>query len=157
MRVMVRATPALLGLLLAMVTLTSWDTVSRWWAGLGPAIEWQGVEVLTKLVRPGDQIEMIYTARIHRQCPSDLRGFIVAHDGTVPVRYPVVSGGYTEPSEDPVRIRVSITVPLRSDPGLSPMHSGQHVYRMIATRYCPSGIEIDNAVPDVPFLLEVLG
>lgn len=149
--------PPFAALLLAMAAINSADVLSKWWAGSGPAVEWQGVEVLTKTVRPGGQIEMIYTARIHRQCPAELRGFIVAHDGTVPVRYPVVSGGYTEPSPDPVKIRVSITMPLRADLGLSPLRSGNYVYRTLATRYCPSGVETDSAVPDVPFFLEVPG
>lgn len=150
-----RALPPVLGVILAMAAISSTDVLRKWWEGAGPTVEWQGVEVLTRTVRPGGKLEMVYTAMIHRQCPSDLRGFIVAEDGTVPIRFPVVAGGYTEPTDDPVQIRVSITMPHQADPGLSPLQSGKHIYRTLATRYCPQGTETDSAVPDVEFYLEV--
>jgi hypothetical protein len=150
-----RYAPPLAALVLALLAINSADVLHKWWHGAGPAIEWHGVKILTEVVQPGGQIEMIYSATIHRQCPSEIRGFVMAPDGTVPVRFPVVAGGYTEPSEEPVQIRVSITMPLRADPGLSPLRSGNHIYRTMVTRYCPAGVETDNAVPDIPFTLQV--
>lgn len=147
--------PPAMALLLALVTINSFDVIHKWWAGAGPAVEWDGVEVLTRTVQPGGKLEMIYTATIHRQCPAELRGFIGAPDGTVPIRFPIVAGGYTIPAEEPVQIRVSITLPHQADPGLGPLQSGPHVYRTLATRYCPGGTETDSAVPDAEFYLEV--
>ena len=147
--------PALLGLILFAVLLTAGEQVRRWIVTSGPAIEWQGVEVMTQTVRPGGQLEMIYTAIVHRACPADLRSFIVSQDGSVPVRYPVVAGGYSKPSDDPVQIRVAVTIPRTSDAGLARLKSGPHVYRTMATRYCPDGVEEDTAVPDAPFMMEV--
>ncbi|MEY5061107.1 MAG: hypothetical protein RIS45_1028 [Planctomycetota bacterium] len=147
--------PPLIALALALVAINSADVVRKWWEGSGPAIEWHGVEVLTHTVRPGGKLEIVYTATIHRQCQADLRSFVVAPDETVPIRFPVVSGGYAQPSPDPVRIKVSITIPLQSDPGLSPLQSGAHTYRTVATRYCPQGVETDNKIPDAKFAMEV--
>jgi hypothetical protein len=147
--------PALLAALVVMVMALSGE---RLWSRLGwqsPAIEWQGVEVLTPTVRPGGILTMVYTARVNRQCPSDLRGFIIDGNGATPVRFPVVIGGYTRPSDEPVKIRVSIMVPLRSDAGLAPYHPGPHIYRTTAMRYCPEGFEADVRIPDAPFTLEV--
>lgn len=155
MRLMSRIFPPVMALILALAAINSADVIRKWWEGTGPAIQWLGVEVLSKTVKPGGNIEMIYTARIHRQCPSDIRGFIVAEDGTVPVRFPVLAGGYVEPSDAPVQIRVSIVMPTRSDMGLSELRSGPHIYRTLVTRYCAAGTEVDNFVPDVAFFLEV--
>lgn len=120
------------------------------------AIEWHGVEVISKVIRPGDHLDLVYSATINKQCPSDLRAFIVAPDGTVPVRLPTVAGGYARPSAAPVEIRVKLPVPRTADPGLAPLVSGEHIYRATATRYCPDGVEDDNAIPDARFMLEVL-
>lgn len=150
-----KLTPPLLGLVLAMTAISSGDVLSKWWAGTGPAVEWRGIEVLSQTVHPGGKLVMTYTAVINRQCPSELRGFLVAEDGTVPVRFPPVSGGYTEASPDPVQVRVSLTIPEKSDPGLTPLQSGDYVYRTVSTRFCPNGVEMDNDVPDAKFYLEV--
>lgn len=147
--------PPMIGVILAMATISSADVIKKWWSGYGPAVKWQGVDVVSKIVHPGGTIEVVYTALIQRQCPSELRGFVVAPDGTVPVRFPPVSGGYTEPTDEPVNIRVSITMPARADTGLSKLSSGEHVYRTVATRFCPEGVEVDNDVPDAKFYLEV--
>jgi hypothetical protein len=147
--------PAILGLILFAVTMNSIETGRIWYARNVAAIEWQGVEVMTQKVHTGGTLTIEYTAVINKQCPADLRGFIVAADDTVPVRFPVVAGGYSKPSESPVKIRVSVTVPKQSDPGLAPLRSGPHVYRTLATRYCPDGVEEDAAIPDAPFMLEV--
>jgi hypothetical protein len=119
------------------------------------AIEWHGVEVVTKTVRPGDFLEIVYGATVNKQCPADLRGFLVAEDGTVPVRYPVVAGGYSRPSDEPVEIRVRVKVPETADPGLAPLHDGEYIYRTLATRYCPDGVQDDTGIPDARFNLEV--
>lgn len=147
--------PPVAALILAMVTLNSADVIHRWWDSHGSAISWQGVEVVTKTVRPGEDLKVIYSGIINRQCPAEIRGFLVAPDGTVPVRFPMVAGGYSDPSDDPVKIRVSIAIPKASDPGLSPLDSGRYVYRALATRYCPGGIETDSDIPDAEFNLEV--
>lgn len=150
-----KLTPPLLGLVLALTAISSGDVLSKWWAGTGPAVEWRGVEVLTKTVHPGGTLSMVYTAVINRQCPAELRGFVVAEDGTVPIRLPPVSGGYTEVSPDPVRVRVSLTMPAKEDAGLARLQSGDYVYRAVSTRFCPNGVEVDNDVPDVKFYMEV--
>ena len=155
MRVVSKIFPPIVAVIMAMIAINSADVIHRWWEGTGPAIEWRGVEVITTTVQPGGQLEMIYTAVVHRQCPADLRGFIIAPDGTVPVRFPIVSGGYAMPSDEPIRIRVSIAIPHRSDLGLAALKTGPHIYRTMATRYCPAGAETDVAIPDVPFHLEV--
>jgi hypothetical protein len=119
------------------------------------AIEWHGVEVVTEVVKPGGTLELVYSATINKQCPSDLRGFFVAEDGTVPVRFPTVAGGYARPSVEPVEIRVKLAVPEKADPGLAPFVSGEYTYRAVATRYCPDGVEDDAGIPDATFQLEV--
>jgi hypothetical protein len=147
--------PAMLALLIFMVGLAISERALVWWQGFGPAIEWHGVEVITETVQPGGVLEMVYTAEVHRSCPADIRSFLVAPDGTVPVRYPTVAGGYSRPSDGPVQIRVSVTIPTAADTGLAPFNSGIYVYRTNVTRYCPGGVEDDAAVPDAPFRLEV--
>jgi hypothetical protein len=147
--------PPAIASILFLVALNSADVLTKWWVGMGPAVKWQGVDVVSKIVHPGGTIEVVYTAMIQRQCPSELRGFVVAPDGTVPVRFPPVSGGYTPPNEEPVNIRVSVTMPKASDSGLSKLQSGEHVYRTVATRFCQNGVEVDNDVPDAKFFLEV--
>jgi hypothetical protein len=131
------------------------ETVVRGFERNQSAIDWHGVETITKTVRPGDMLEIVYGASINKQCPADLRGFLVAPDGTVPVRYPVVAGGYSKPSDLPVEIRVKVKVPETADPGLAPLASGEYVYRTLATRYCPDGVEEDHDIPDARFNLEV--
>ncbi len=147
--------PIILAFILFVMSVNSLDQVDKWWARQTPAISWQGVEVMTQTVSPGGVLTVDYTATINKQCPADLRGFIEAPDGTVPIRFPVVAGGYAKPTEEPRNIRVSVTIPETSDPGLAPLKSGPHIYRTVATRYCPEGVEEDASVPDVPFFLEV--
>ena len=147
--------PLLLAVLVFFTTVPFIETMFRVHRAAQAAIEWHGVEVVSKVVRPGDNLEIVYTATINKQCPSDLRGFIVTEDGSVPVRYPTVAGGYSRPSNLPVEIRVRIKVPETADPGLAPFVNGEHVSRATATRYCPDGVETDNSIPDAPFTLEV--
>ena len=148
--------PALLALILLFVTVNAGEQARKWWTAYTPAVEWHGVEVAEADVVPGGELHITYSATVHKQCPSDLHGFIVAPDGSVPVRFPVVAGGYTRPSDGPMRINVTITVPTVSDRGLVSLKSGPHVYRTLAVRYCPDGVEQDSAVPDAPFNLVVM-
>lgn len=149
------AVPALLAVIVFFTTLPFMESLTRAYDRTQEAITWHGVEVITKVVRPGGTLELLYSATINKQCPSDLRGFFVASDGSVPIRMPPVAGGYARPSPDPVEIRVKVAVPKDSDPGLAPLRSGEYTYRAIATRYCPRGIEDDNGIPDARFRLEV--
>jgi len=149
------AVAAMLALITFFVSLPFFETVMRGIDRAQAAIEWHGVEVVTKTVRPGDNLEIIYGATINKQCPADLRSFLVAPDGAVPVRYPVVAGGYSKPSDLPVEIRVKVKVPETADPGLAPLISGEYIYRTLATRYCPDGVEEDSHVPDARFNLEI--
>lgn len=150
------AVPALLACLVFFTTLPFIESLLRFNARTTDAITWHGVEVISKVVRPGGNLDLVYSATINKQCPSDLRGFFVAPDGTVPIRLPTVAGGYARPSSEPVEIRVRLAVPEKSDPGLAPLQSGEYTYRAIATRYCPDGVEDDNAIPDARFQLEVM-
>jgi hypothetical protein len=146
---------ALLALVIVMVAASLIDLVRREIETSRPAIEWHGVRVLTETVRPGGTLEMIYSATVHRTCPADVRGFLVAEDGSAPVRFPTLSGGYSLPSDGPTDIRVAVRIPPAADPGLKPLETGRHVYRTVATRYCSQGVEQDTAIPDAPFMLLV--
>lgn len=148
--------PALLALVVFFTTLPFMESLLRINSRVTEAITWHGVEVITKAVKPGGELELIYSATINKQCPSDLRGFFVAPDGSVPIRMPPVAGGYARPSDDPVEIRVRLAVPEKSDPGLAPLVSGEYTYRATATRYCPDGVEDDNDIPEAKFQLEVM-
>lgn len=149
--------PAMLALILFTVILTAVDTVSNWISHQTSAVSWGEVAVETPTVRPGTVLAMTYTVHINKQCPAELRGFLVAPDGSVPVRFPVVAGDYTKPADGPSRIRVAIVIPDQPDPGLAPFVQGRYVYRTIATRYCADGVEQDTSIPDVPFQMEMPG
>jgi hypothetical protein len=147
--------PALLAAITFFVTVPFVETVVRFYSQSYPAISWHGVRVDTPNVMPGGDLRLAYSLTTNRQCPSDIRGFLVAPDGTVPVRYPSVLGGYTEPDDEPSVAEVSIAIPLHSDHGLSPLRTGVYTYRAIATRYCPTGTESDASIPDAKFNLIV--
>lgn len=147
--------PAVLAIVLFVAFLNGVGQIGDWVDRRTPAISWQGVETMTQTVSPGGVLTVEYTATINKQCPSDLRSFIEAPDGTVPIRFPVVAGGYAKPTEEPRKIRVSVTIPGAEDSGLAPLRSGVHTYRTVATRYCPEGVEEDTSVPDAKFHLEV--
>jgi hypothetical protein len=155
LKIMQHGVAAMLALIVFFTSLPFVEAVLRGVDRQTSAIEWHGVEVVTKTVRPGDFLEIVYGATVNKQCPADLRGFLVADDGTVPVRYPIVAGGYSRPSDEPVEIRVRIKIPQTADPGLAPLHDGEYIYRTLATRYCPDGVEEDIVVPDARFNLEV--
>jgi hypothetical protein len=147
--------PAILAAIMFFTTLPFLESLFRIYNKSGPAIKWHGVNVVTKTVRPGEVLELVYTVTVNRQCPSDLRAFIVAPDGTVPIRIPTIAGGYARPSNAPTDVRVKVPISKTSDPGLAPLQSGTHIYRAVATRYCPDGVEQDNSIPDATFTLEV--
>lgn len=147
--------PVLLAVIVFFTTVQFVESVMRAHGRTQAAIDWHGVEVISKVIRPGDNLEIVYSATINKQCPSDLRTFMVAPDGTVPVRLPTVAGGYAKPSDTPVEIRVKVPFPKTSDPGLAPLAGGEYIYRAMATRYCPDGVEDDNTIPDARFRLEV--
>lgn len=147
--------PALLALVVFFSTLPFIESAIRIHSRTIPAIEWHGVNVVTGTVKPGEVLELVYTLTVNKQCPADLRAFMVAPDGTVPVRIPTIAGGYARPSDAPVDVRVKIPIPKTADPGLGPLQSGLHTYRATATRYCPDGVEDDNSIPDATFMLEV--
>ena len=144
-----------LALIVFLTTLPFVESVWRFIESGRRAIDWHGVEVLTTTVRPGEPLDLVYTASINKQCPSDIHRFIVAPDGSVPIRFPTISGGYTRPSKGPVQIKVRVEVPTTSDKGLAPLVDGPHIYRTLVTRYCKDGVEEDNSVPDAKFTLEV--
>jgi hypothetical protein len=147
--------PALLACLVFFTTLPFVESVLRFNSRAQAAITWRGVEVISKTLKPGEILELVYTLTVNKQCPSDLRAFIVAPDGTVPIRFPTIAGGYARPSEVPTHVRVKIPISKEADPGLAPLTSGLHIYRVTATRYCPDGVEQDNNIPDAKFQLEV--
>lgn len=150
------AWPAIIGFMVALALIQLSPNLWNWWNSTGRAIEWRGVIVHTPVVRPGGTLKLTYTAIVNRSCPADLRGFIVAPNGTYPVRFPVIRGGYTPPSDgELVEIPVEVQIPATSDSGLPPFVSGPHIYRTAATRYCPYGFEDDWNVPDAEFMLEV--
>lgn len=120
-----------------------------------PAVIWHGVTVNTPVVSPGGVLDVVYRATVNKSCPSDIRGFIIAPDGTVPVRFPTHFGGYTLPSDAPIDIKVSILIPPRSDVGLAEFVDGDYLYRVLVTRYCPEGVENDHYVPDAKFTMRV--
>lgn len=147
--------PALLALLVFFTLTPFVESIIRLNARATSAIDWQGVKVVTPVVAPGGVLEIVYTAVVNKQCPADLRGFLVAPDDTVPVRFPVIAGGYRAPTGGPIPIRVKIVIPRFSDPGLAPLTSGKYRYRTLATRYCADGTEDDHSIPDAVFMLEV--
>jgi hypothetical protein len=155
LKIMQHSVAATLALLVFFTSLPFIEAVLRRAERHTEAIDWHGVNVVTKNVKPGDLLEIVYGATINKQCPADLRGFLVAEDGTVPVRFPVVAGGYSKPSDGPVEIRVKIKIPPAADPGLAPLRDGEYVYRTLVTRYCPDGVQEDVGVPDARFNLEV--
>lgn len=155
MNVKVNIVMAMLAAIIVIAGIGAADMIRRVIVQSEPVIEWHGVEVVTQYVQPGGVLEIVYTATVNRVCPADIRGFLVAEDGSVPVRYPTIAGGYTLPSDEPVRIKVSVTVPRTANAGLKPLHDGPYIYRSIATRYCADGVETDTAIPDAPFMLDV--
>ena len=147
--------PALLAVVIFIVSINAYESVLSIWKRQTTAIEWVSATAETKTVKPGGVLTIIYESFVNKQCPSDIRAFLVAPDGSVPVRFPETKGGYSSPSPDMRKIRVNVQIPTMSDPGLAPLTSGKYKYRTLATRYCPEGVEDDASVPEVEFYLEV--
>ena len=119
-------------------------------------ITWGEAVLATPVVAPGETLKITYQVKVNKQCPSDLRTFIMAPDGSAAVRFPPIFGGYNRASGEWQEIKVSVVVPPTPDPSQPNWIEGDYIYRTIATRYCPEGVEVDAAVPDVPFRLKVL-
>lgn len=148
--------PATVGLLMAVLIINSFPIWRDFFARFTRAITWDGVVVSTPVVSPGGTLIIKYRAIVNKQCPSDLRTFIIAPDDTAPVRFPPIFGGYVRPSNGEWRdINVSIVIPQTPDASQPNWIDGEYIYRTIATRYCPEGVEVDSNVPDVKFKLEV--
>ena len=148
--------PAFLAIIAFFTLLPFIETTTRIYNKSQRAIDWHSVNVVNKAVKPGEVLEIEYSLTVNKQCPSDLRGFIISSDDNyVPVRYPPVAGGYVKPTQHPIETRVKITIPTKADNGLAPFKTGSYVYRAVATRYCPEGIEEDTDIPDAPFYLDV--
>jgi hypothetical protein len=147
--------PAVLAVLVVFTVVPFIDSVQKLSERTKSAIVWIGAKSTTPVVRPGEILTAIYTARINKTCPSDVRSFLVGADGSVPVRFPTAAGGYARPAKDPVTITVNVPIPMEPDRGLAPLKPGPYTYRTMATRYCPDGVEDDNNVPDVKFTLNM--
>ncbi len=117
-----------------------------------PPIEWKGGKAITPQVKIGDVLTLEYTAKINKQCPADLRAFILDADTDSAVyRFPDAAGGYRRADAMPQTILVKVQV-LNPPPGagLPPLKPGNYVYRSTAIRYCER-IVLDFNIPDVPF------
>jgi len=126
--------------------------VDRALAPAHPPIEWLSAKALTPQVKVGGTLEMEYTAKVNRQCPADLRAFLLDTDtDTAVYRFPDAAGGYRRASETPQMFTVRVLIenpPLGSAfPALKP---GVYVYRTTAIRYCER-IVLDSSIPDVRF------
>lgn len=147
--------PAMLAAIMVFTVLPFIETSLRIASASTPAIEWHGIVGATPEVSPGGILQITYKATVNKQCPSDIRGFLIAPDGTVPVRFPTLFGGYTRPADGPVDIRVAIPIPKQTDRGQAPFIAGEYIYRTLVTRYCADGVEDDHSVPDVKFNLRL--
>jgi len=136
---------------LVLVAVNSVRVISDWSRTFTPAITWHGVDVLTPQVSPGGELRIVYRMTVNKSCPADVRGFMVAPDGSVPIRFPLTTGGYTKPTGGPVDALVNIIVPMKSSSTFLPIVPGRYIYRAIVTRYCPEGVEDDLMVPEAPF------
>lgn len=130
------------------------NAVDKAFATTEPAIEWKQARALTPVVRAGGVLEIEYTALILKQCPSDLRTFLLNNNtDSASYRFPDQSGGYRRASPDLQTWLVKIAVndpPLGS--GFPPLEPGNYTYRATAIRYCDR-IEFDSMIPDVAFKL----
>jgi hypothetical protein len=147
--------PAALALIFVLTLFPFIESVLRYTEKDGPAIQWEGVEVLTPIVRPGENLVFVYTRTHHHQCPADLRRFIMFPDGNIAVRLPILPGGGRTPDGESKSVKVEVPIPLEPDPGYRPWRTGAYIYRMTAVRFCKDRIEYDTAIPDVHFKLEV--
>ena len=150
-----QAMPASVGLILAILLINS---APHWWSlytSTVPAIKWIDARVLTPVVAPGETLKIAYRSIVNKQCPSELRTFILAADGSSPVRFPPLAGGYSHASDTVRDIQVSILIPLEPDASQPKWVDGEYIYRTTAMRFCGDSVQIDNDIPDVAFRLAV--
>jgi hypothetical protein len=147
--------PAIIAAIVVFTLLPFVESIIRINKAAQAAVEWHSGKAITTEVSPGGVLEIIYKATVHKQCPSDVRGFLIAPDGSVPVRLPTVFGGYTRATGEPSDIKVTILIPPAPDPGRAPYIEGDYLYRTLVTRYCAEGVEDDIYVPDVPFRMRL--
>lgn len=145
--------PFMLAVVAVLAGISAWQQISDWWITRNAPMEWKSVEVLNPIVHAGDDLSLVYTARINRTCPAELRGFLIFEDNSSPVRFPVVAGGYRQPSDGFISFAVHITIPKTADPGIGSLLPGKYIYRAIVTRYCQEGSIQDNGIPDAKFQL----
>ena len=130
------------------------NAVERAFAKSEPAIDWRSAKAITPEVKIGETLEVQYTALIRKQCPSDLRSFLLDNKtDAASYRFPDQAGGYRRVSLDPQTWTVKIVI---NDPpagsGFPPLQPGDYTYRATAIRYCDR-IELDSMIPDVAFKL----
>jgi len=126
---------------------------------LAPPIEWLGVRVLTPVVKVGGVLELEYTAKINRQCPADIRAFLIRKRGDgveqAAYRFPDRTGGYR--LADPTKWQVILVKILIQDSSIGDefpkLEPGEYAYRVRPIRYCADGVEPDNFSPDARFTL----
>lgn len=120
-----------------------------------PAIEWKGVIVSTPVVKIGGELIVSYTARVNKQCPADLRSFLIDRTGAAAYRFPDTQGGYSTAnrnSDQTITVRRVIRDPLAGE-NLAPLQPGVYTYRVTAIRYCET-TQLDSFIPDATFTLE---
>lgn len=130
------------------------SAVEKAFAKTEPAIEWLSGRAITSEVKIGGVLEIEYTALIRKQCPSDIRSFLLNETADIAAyRFPDQAGGYRKPSREiqawRVKIRVDDPPPGSGFPHLEP---GDYTYRATVIRYCDR-IELDSMIPDVAFKL----
>lgn len=130
------------------------NAVDKAFAKTEPTISWISAKALKPEVTVGGVLEIEYMALIRKQCPSDLRSFLLNETTDVAAyRFPDQSGGYRREDRSPQIWRVKIVI---SDPppgsGFPPLEPGDYRYRTTAIRYCDR-IELDSSIPDVVFKL----
>lgn len=122
-------------------------------ASVDPPIEWISGRALTPEIKVGDTLEIEYKALIKKQCPADVRSFLLDDSDSAVYRFPDQPGGYRRANPEPQTIVVKIKI---NDPpigsGLPPLEPGSYVYRSNAVRYCERFI-LDSNIPDVHFKL----
>lgn len=122
---------------------------------VAPPINWISAKAITPEVKIGGILEIEYTAIVRKQCPADLRAFLLNADSgdAAAYRFPDQAGGYRKADDKPQTWRIKITV---IDPpsggGLPPLEAGTYKYRVTAIRYCER-IALDSEVPDATFKL----
>lgn len=152
----IRMAEIMTGIVLAfvIVTIGNWS-YSKYDSSIVP-VEWESVEVLTPVVPKGGELKLVYISRVNKQCPADFIHFLVGPGDSeaAPVRFPNVTGGYRKSTNGKFeKVSVAIKIPLMADPPLANFPPGKYKYRSLATRYCSSGTQVDDKIPDAEFQL----